>query len=234
MKKIIGFALCISTLHICFAQNDAILTYEDNYSDKLGTGKVTTIIYESQNKARVESTNAQTASAIGTPNTASQNILIYDFTAQKETHLIASQNRAVVMPFLIVTTENRMMSMMGTDYVVQTIGTETVSGYHCTHYVMTTTSSKNKNFPPSKKEIWITNDLGKGNLYFISPYLYIPLGSYQATKLASAGGTGIVVKWQITDPISNQPHVCTLVNYQPGKPRKDVFTPPSNYTVAEH
>ncbi len=232
MKKIIIMPfICISIFS--FSQTDAILTYKNDYSDKLATGKVITTIYESKNKARVESINTQTSSSFGPPKTESQNILIFDFTTQKETHLNAKQNRAVVMPFMVTTMEKNMMPAMGIDYVVQNEGSEKVNGYNCTHFTITTTSSKNKNFPPAKKDVWITNDLGTGNLFFVSPYLYFPLGSYEATKLTSAGGTGIVVKWQVMDPISKQPNTCTLTSYQPGKLKNDIFSAPSNYTVVQ-
>ena len=223
--------ICISIFS--FSQTDAVLTYENNYSDKIATGKVTTTIYESQNKARVESINAQTTSSFGPATTENQNILIFDFTTQKETHLNAKQHIASVMPFMVNTMEKTMMANMGLDYVVQKEGSEKVNGYNCTHFSITTVSSKNKNFPPAKKDVWITNDLGTGNLFFAAPYIYFPLGSYEATQLTKAGGTGIVVKWQVTDPISKQPNICTLTSYKPGKLKSDIFSVPSNYTVVQ-
>jgi hypothetical protein len=233
MKFIIVLTF-ICTSFFSFSQTDAILTYENNYSDKIATGKVVTTIYESKEKARVESTNTQTSSSFGPPKTESQNILIFDFTAQKETHLNAKQNIAAVMPFMVTTMEKQMMPALGVDYVVQNLGAETVNGYKCTHFTIITTSSKNKNYPPAKKDVWITNDIGSNNLFFAGPYLYLPLGSYEATKLVDAGGTGIVVKWQVMDPISNQPNICTLTNYQPGKLKNDIFSAPSNYTIVQH
>jgi hypothetical protein len=230
------FVLLLSFVAISnfsLAQNDAVLTYENSYSDKIASGKVVTTIFESQGKARVESTNTQTQSSFGAPKTESQNVLIYDFASQKETHLNAKQNMAAVMPFIVITTEKRMMPAMGTDYTVENLGQETVGVYKCNHFVITTISAKNKNLPAAKKDVWITNDLGTGNLFFVSPYLYLPVGSYHASKLLAAGGTGIVVKWQTTDPLSHQPNICTLTNYQTGKIRKDVFSVPSNYAVTQ-
>src|ERR1044071_4722081 len=137
MKKItIVPFICISIFS--FSQTDAVLTYENAYSNKIATGKVITTIYESQNKARVESTNSQTASSFGPPKTESQNILIFDFTTQKETHLNAKQHIAAVMPFVVTTMEKTMMPTMGLDYVVQNEGSEKVNGYNCTHFTITT------------------------------------------------------------------------------------------------
>ena len=233
MKKIIITLTLLCIRAFSFSQNDAVLTYENDYSDKVGTGKVITTIYESQGKARVESINASTSSSFGAPRTDTQNVLIFDFTTQKETHLNAKQNTAVVMPFIVTTMEKQMMPQMGLDYVVQNLGSDTAAGYKCTHYLLTTTSSKYKNYPSAKKDVWVTNDLGTGNLFFVGAYLYLPLSSYQATKLTDAGATGIVVKWQAMDPISKQPNICRLVNYNAGTLRKDVFLVPSNYTVVQ-
>jgi hypothetical protein len=85
MKKIILLVVVTFLLKISFAQVEGILTYENVYYDQLGTGKVTTTIYESKSKAGIESTNAQTKSAIGAPSTKDQNIILFDFTTQKET-----------------------------------------------------------------------------------------------------------------------------------------------------
>jgi hypothetical protein len=59
-------------------------------------------------------------------------------------------NTVVTTGFTTVMIE-QCMQAMGTDYVVQNIGAEKVGSYNCTHYTITTTSSKYKNMPPQKK-----------------------------------------------------------------------------------
>src|SRR5580700_1520630 len=136
MKKLFILLLVLQGGFLAFGQTDAILTYENDYSSKISSGKVITTIYESQNKARVESTNSETTSSFGAPKTESQNILLYDFTSQKQTHLNAKTNFAAVANFDVIALESRMLAM-GTDYAIQNLGTEQVGNYNCTHYVIT-------------------------------------------------------------------------------------------------
>jgi hypothetical protein len=235
MKKII-LLLCITcAVKISPAQSqvEGILTYQNVYDDNLGTGTVTTTIYESKGKARIESTNAQTKSAIGAPSTKDQNIILFDFTSQKETQLNAKMNTAVTTGFTVVMMEQRVQSTMGTDYVVQNLGTEQVGIYNCTHYTITTTSLKYKNVPPAKKDVWITNDLGSGNIFYVGAYLYYPLGSSVAQKLTATGAVGVVVKWQVMDPISKKLLICNLISYQQKKISAATFSPPPNYTAIQ-
>lgn len=232
MKKIILLIVVTFLLKISFAQTEGVLTYENVYDDQLGTGKVTTTIYESKSKARIESTNAQTKSAIGTPSTKEQNVIIFDFDKSNETHLDAKRNMAYITPFTTTTMEQQMKAI-GTDYIVQNIGSEKVGSYNCTHYTITTTSSKYKNMTPAKKDVWITKDLGSANFFYVGSYLYYPQGSAVAKKLADAGATGIVVKWQIMDPVSKKPNICNLISYQKKSLPASTFMPPSGYQVMQ-
>jgi hypothetical protein len=232
MKKIILLFVISFILQKSFAQVDAMLVYENEYSDNIATGKVTTTIYESKGKARIESTNAQTKSSFGAPVTKDQNAIIFDFSTQKETHLNAKMNMAVSTAFTAVTMEQQMKTL-GTDHTVQNLGAEKVGNYNCTHYAITTTNSKNKNMPPAKKEVWITNDLGNANIFFVGQYLYYPLGCDAAKKITDAGATGIVVKWQVEDPVSKKPNICTLVSYQKKSLPASTFSPPAGYTVMQ-
>ena len=232
MKKIILLFCIACTLKTSFAQVEGILTYENVYDDQIGTGKVTTTIYESKSKARIESTNAQTKSAFGTPSTKDQNVILFDFDKSNETHLDSKRNMAIVTAFTMSTMEQQMKAM-GTEMTVQNLGAEKVGNYNCTHYVMTSSSSKYKNLPPGKKEFWITNDLGTTNLFFVGQYLYYPLGCNAAKKLTDAGATGVVVKWQVMDPVSKKPNICTLINYQKKNLPASRFSPPPGYTVMQ-
>ena len=157
---------CIAcTLKTSFAQVEGILTYENVYDDKLGLGKLPQL-FTKQSKARIESTNAQTKSAFGAPSTKDQNVILFDFDKSNETHLDSKRNMAIVTAFTMSSMEQQMKAM-GTEMTVQNLGAEKVGNYNCTHYVMTSSSSKYKNLPPGKKEFWITNDLGTTNLFLL-------------------------------------------------------------------
>ncbi|HLY70164.1 MAG TPA: DUF4412 domain-containing protein, partial [Puia sp.] len=146
--------------------------------------------------------------------------------------LNAQMKTAVTTGFTTIMMEQRMQAM-GTDFIVQNIGAEKVGNYNCTHYTITTTNSKYKNMPPAKKDVWITNDLGSGNLFYVGSYLYYPKGSAVAIKLTDLGAIGVVVKWSVNDPISKKPLVCNLISYQPKRIPAGNFSPPPNFTVIQ-
>ena len=74
---------------------NGVLKYESDYDMAGEVGKVLTTIYENDSKGRVESTNIQTKSSIGTPTTKDQNVLLFDFSKQQETHLQTLTSRAI-------------------------------------------------------------------------------------------------------------------------------------------
>ena len=55
---------------------------------------------------------------------------------------------------------------------------------------------KSKTPNSGKKDFWITNDLGTSNILYVGVYLYYAQGGYLAKKLADAGATGVVIKWE--------------------------------------
>jgi hypothetical protein len=230
MKKIILLLFVNLLLQQAFSQiAQGIFTYENVYDDQLGTGKVVTVFSESKSMFRVESTNAQTKSALGAPTTKEQNVLIFDMDKLTETHLNAERKTAVTMPFLVTATEERMKAVKG-ELTIQNLGQEMVGNYHCTHFVLTNSNSKYKTI---QKDVWITKDLGLGNFFYISPYLYYPKGSPPAQKMISAGADGVVVKWQIMDPVSKKPNICTLVSYQNKTLPATAFQVPAGYQTVQ-
>ena len=231
MKKVVLILCVCSLLNIAFAQAQGIFIYENEYANDLGTGKVVTKIYVSNSIARIESSNTSTKSLYGTPGTKDQNVLLYDFDKLTETHMNAVRKTAVVTPFSANTT-GEMMKKMGTEVTIQNLGQEKIGNYNCTHFVMTMTSTKYKTADSgSKKECWTTKDLGIGNIFYVGPYLYYPKGSLLAGKLSDAGAAGIVVRWQIMDPLSKSPNICNLVQYKAGQLPASTFAPPSDYQV---
>ena len=59
------------------------------------------------------------------------------------------------------------------------------------------------------------------------------MGTSAAKRLTDAGADGVVVKWQIMDPISKKPNICTLISYQKKSLPASTFSPPSGYTVMQ-
>lgn len=114
---------------------------------------------------------------------------------------------------------------MGSSATVEKIGPDTVGSYKCTHFVLHIKNPQVKNPNAGKQDIWFSDDLGNCNIFFTGPYLYYPLGDYFQKKLADAGATGVVVKWQ------TGPAVCTLTNYKATRLAVSLFSTPSNYTI---
>ncbi len=90
----------------------------------------------------------------------------------------------------------KMMQSMGTTVSIEKLGQEKIGNYNCTHYTMSNINPKSRTGNTGKKDFWITTDLGVSNIYYVGVYLYYPQGSYLAKKLADAGATGVVIKWQ--------------------------------------
>ncbi len=207
------------------AQFNGILHYQSHYDSQLGTGTVYTTFYVSGNKVRVESRNAQTKSALGSPSTKDQNPLIFDFSVNKETHIAPERKMAMVMNFITIMQEN-MMQVNPSDIMIENSGTEQVDNFSCTHFVIT------QKFPriPNrvvKRDVWITKDLGGGNLYYVGSYLYHPKGSIIANKILAAGGNGIVVKWATEGTSAD------LVGVEKKSLPGSTFAVPTGYTVMQ-
>jgi hypothetical protein len=232
MKKIILLFLVTCILKISIAQVEGVLVYQNDYDDKLGTGKVTTTIYESKSLVRLESTNVQTKSAFGPPSTKDQNVIIFDTDKLTETHLNADRKMAITTAFMVTITDERLKAI-GTELTIQNLGQEKVGSYNCTHFVLVSSNPKYKT-PPAKKDIWVTKDLGSGDIFYVGQYLYYPKGSSAAKKLMEAGADGVIVKWQIMDPVSKQPNICTLVSYQKKSLPASTFQSPPGYQAIQH
>src|ERR1019366_3143197 len=181
------------------SQFNGVLHYESDYDLGGSADKVLTTIYESGSKVRIESTNINTKSPYGPPGTKDQDVLIYDFDKQTETHLQANTNRAIVTPYdAVLEQQQKMLEQSGATDSVESAGTEKVGNYNCTHFIMTSVNPKIKfaKLGTDKKDISITKDLGSCHLWYAGPYLYYPEGTFMQKKLADAGADGAVVKWQ--------------------------------------
>jgi len=212
-----------------FPQAQGTFIYESEYSSEIATGKVVTKIYESKSMARIESNNTSTKSSLGPPKSSDQNVILMNFDNSTETHLSVERKTAIITRFTVVITEESLKKI-GTEVTIQKLGQEKVGNYSCTHFVIVSTNPKYKAYN-SKKDIWVTKDLGIGNVYFVGSYLYYPKGSVVAQKLSDAGAEGIVVKWQVADPMGKQDHVCNLISYQGDQVPASMFAPPSGYQI---
>jgi hypothetical protein len=231
MKNILACLLLGFFLKPPVSQFNGVLHYEIDYNVAGSVGKVLTTIYETDSKVRVESKNIQTKSSLGQPGTKDQNVLLFDFDKQQETHLQASFKRAVVTPYTeVVMQEEKMLESMGTTVTVQKLGNEKVGNYNCTHFVITSVNTKFiSKANTSKRDIWITRDLGSSRLWYVGPYLYYHEGTFFQKKLSDAGADGVVVKWQSGS--GELLTTCMLMSSENKSLPATTFTPPSDYVI---
>ena len=226
MKSTLLFLLSCLLFHAPNSQWSGVLTYTDNYESPDNSGKTITIVYESGNKGRIESKNFPTKSPFNDLTEKDQNVLIYDFSKQQETRLSAQMKMATIMPMSANDQlHEQLMMKEGATYEIEKIGPEKVGSFNCTRYVINTVSTKIKMPPNSpKKNIWVTDDLGNSNIWYAGPYLYYLNGGFQQKKMAEAGITGVVVKWQIGNSEA------TLTDHQQRSVPSSTFEIPSGYT----
>jgi Domain of unknown function (DUF4412) len=228
MKRILFCILFGCLLQKSFSQFTGILHYVNEYESGPYKGKVFTTIYESKSKARIESTNEQEKNGTADiPKPKEQDVILFDFEKQRKITLVTKMYMAVSMPLQPDPVE-KMMESMGTTASIEKLGQEKIGNYNCTHFIMSTINPKSKTPNSGKKEFWITSDLGVSNIFYVGVYLYYPQGSYLQKKLADAGATGVVVKWQSGSA------TCNLVSYEKKNPAASSFEIPSNFTLSEH
>jgi len=178
-------------------QFNGVLTYTDNFDIGNISGKVVTIISESDGKGRIDSKSYPGKSPTNNPAEKDQDILLYDFSKRQKTTLVAKLKRASVQSLAVESQRyQQIMESEGETISIENLGPEKIGPFNCTHFVISMISTKMKmpaNAP--KKNIWITKDLGSSNIWYVGPYLYYISGSFQQQKLVEAGATGIIVKW---------------------------------------
>jgi Domain of unknown function (DUF4412) len=219
--------LLISFISLLFkspsAEFNGVLKYESDYDLAGSVGKVLTTIYE-------------TKSSFGTPVTKDQNVLLFDFSKQQETHLQTLTSRALVGPYtesLLLQNKHGEEMLNAIKVDVQNMGSEKIGEYNCTHFVVTKLNTKQptSKMNPSKNDVWVTKDLGSCHLWYVGAYLYYPEGSFTQKKLADAGIDGVVVKWQTGSgslQISGM-----LMSYEKKNLSSSTFSPPSNFTTVQ-
>lgn len=211
------------------AQFNGILYYENDYSDKwFGTkGKVLTTIYESGPHARIESRDT----SFSGKGVTTQNPLLIDLSKGTITHLIPKAHRAMVVS---ISAWEKMNQKANDEahavYDLENAGQEKIGQFSCAHFVLTKSYAKLKTLKPAHYDIWITKDLGSSNIRYIGGYLYLYGGMDLYTKLANAGGNGVVVKWQFQETGSSAT-TCMLMSYKKESLPATLFSTPANYTI---
>ena len=190
----LAFALAVE---IANGQFNGVLTYTDNFDIGNISGKVVTIISESGGKGRIDSKSYPSKSPTNNLAEKDQDVLLYDFSNQQKTTLIAKMKMASTQPLAMEDQRyQQIMEREGGSVSIENLGPEKVGPFNCTHYVISIVSTKMKTAPYApKKNIWITKDLGNSNIWYVGPYLYYLSGGFQQKKLVEAGAAGIIVKW---------------------------------------
>jgi hypothetical protein len=227
MKQRLTWLCLVLSFQVAQAQWVGVLTYTDNYDIGQIAGKTITTIYESTGRGRIDSKTYPTKSPNNDLAEKDQNELLFDFSKQQKTILI--QNTKLAFTQALSTEDQRnqqVWQMQGGSVTIENLGSEKVGQFNCIHYAVTTTSTKTKmSASMPKKNIWITSDLGNSNIWYVGPYLYYIAGGFQQKKLADAGVTGVVVKWQYGDAEA------ILTGYQQGPVPASTFAVPSGYTA---
>jgi len=208
---------------------EGVLHYQLSYKEKwFGTkGEVHTTIYEVPGKFRIEAYDT----SYKDPELTVQNPLLIDVQKGTETHLLTRFQRAAVYS---VSTKNQMVQKMEsgthTVYNVENLGKEMINNFTCTHFRISKSYEKLMTLKPAVYDIWITNDLGSGSIWYVGDYLYLYPGLDLFTKLSKAGADGVVVEWQLkTKGVTT----CMLTTYQKMDLPDSIFSPPSGYSASQ-
>jgi len=162
-----------------------------------------------------------------------QDTILWDFAKATETHLHPSNQFAVITQYMGNMEAAMMASQMKgkASLSVTSLGADTANGYHCTHYVITSTSQ----LGTSKRDVWITQDLGPApTVWVIASYTYYTPGYPHMVQLANAGANGIVVRSVSSYTHMGVTSVMNLVSADTKtRLRASMFSVPSHYTVID-
>ncbi|MDP4254746.1 MAG: DUF4412 domain-containing protein [Bacteroidota bacterium] len=215
MKKLTFMVILAASIRPAEAQFTGTLVYQSTTS----TNFRLTTVHEKGNQARIDCRIYSLKSGVPDSSTGQdQDPLIDDFTANKETKLLYKQQVASIGPFTDVWSQKRL-KISPAEISVTLVGTETINGYSCKHFII--------NWKISKKELWITQDLGTSPVYILPAFLYYHPGSVFLDKLIAAGGAGIVVKG-VTGPAN-----IILAHVDKTSPPSSVFAIPSGYSTRD-
>lgn len=220
--KIILAAILACAAQAASAQFAGKLTYKVVNS----TSTLYMTYYQNGNNARVDARSLSKADTTQVTNV--QDTLLFDIAGRKTTHLSYKMGMAFIMMNMATFTQ-QVSGGKGVqqDLSVQTVGPETVNGYACTHYVVVGTMGHYT----SKRDVWVTTSLGNPGIQVAGGYLYWTPDFPQEIKLVQAGGTGVIVKSQISSP--GLTITMNLVGVDTKTPDARLFQVPSRYTVVD-
>jgi hypothetical protein len=214
MKKLTFLLILAASIRPAAAQFTGTLVY----SSTNGSFFLTTV-HEKGHQARIDCRIYSLKAGVPDSSTGQDQVpLIDDFSTNKQTKLLYKMQIANIGPFNDVWMQNRM-KISAADVNVSLVGTETVNGYSCKHFIIT--------MKKSKKEVWITQALGTSPVYILPAFLYCHPGSVYLQQLIAAGGAGIVVK-AVTGPAT-----INLVSVDKTPPPSSLFTVPSGYSTRD-
>jgi hypothetical protein len=183
---------------------------------------LTMVYYESGNNARMDARMTSPTDTTQVLNT--QDTMLFDIAGRKMTKMQYKTG----MAFITVNTATLAMAVLKKSInSVQTVGPETVNGYACTHYIL---SSQTGNFV-TKRDLWITSSLGNPGVQVVGSFLYLTSEHPQMVALAQAGATGVVVKCTMKATGVNME--MNLVGVDQRRLPASTFQVPSRYTVVD-
>jgi hypothetical protein len=214
MKNIISSLLFVLLSNLCLAQFEGILHYEC-----ISKNQVLMSVYLTPGKARIEAKIVPFNNGIANVSAAKdQHIIIFDLVNKKEIKLIPDMKLATVSGFTEILMDS-VANLTEKDISVQNLGSEKVGNFLCDHYMIM--------IKASRKDLWVTKDLGISGLYVGSEFLYYANGGLVYQKLTAAGAAGLVVK-SLNGKLTTE-----LKSYEKKVIPAAMFQIPSNYQIID-
>ncbi|HMH23015.1 MAG TPA: DUF4412 domain-containing protein [Puia sp.] len=213
MKKIICLLMVAGFLHGASAQFQGTLTYECVHANKV------IIVYsQSGSRVRIDGKVIPIKAGVADPTgEKDQDVLLFDLSASKETHLHAAGMTAYTTQF-VGPMQEQAMHLSDKDITIQQLGPEKIGEYSCRHIVLS--------IHGGKRDLWITKDLGgTPGVCIAGTFLYYTPGSLILKKLIDAGDDGVIVK-SMSGPL-----IMTLTGYDKKIPPASMYSIPSGYTA---
>ncbi|HVS97948.1 MAG TPA: DUF4412 domain-containing protein [Puia sp.] len=193
---------------------------------------LTMTYYQSGNNVHVEAYSIDVKK--GKPDSSTlfaQDTILFDLSKGTETHLQRQTHYAIITAYTLTLAAQAGYGKFVSSVSVQPVGTETVNGYPCTHFIEKYNGAKP--FGATQRDIWVTSALGNPGIDVMGSYLYYTPGSQRMQALIAAGCTGVVVRTKMSG--IGQTTVMDLVSVDT-KTRlpASMFQVPSYYSVIDN
>lgn len=217
--------LSFTSVQFASAQFSGKLVYEVVRTDS----KLVMTYYQNKSNARIEAYSVRLNNDAPDMSTLkAQDTILYDLSKSSETHLQYRTQRAIISQSTFALAGNSK-GYKNQVLDVKKVGQETVNGYSCSHFVLTSTMNGLSNH----HDVWITKDLGPApSIYVMGSYLYYTPGYLMLTKLIEAGGDGIVVKTVHGEGTFSA--TANLISADKKTPSASMFQVPSRYIVIDN